>query len=77
MVYKLLKDGEVVNTIVASPAFVDAYADQMGYTYEQLPEVEEVLPVPELTTEERLAALEDRNAEMTEALDLLLSGVTE
>jgi len=37
----------------------------------------EAKPVPAPTTEERLTALEVSNAEMTEALELLLSGVTE
>lgn len=67
MVYKLFKDGELVNTIVASPAFVDAYAMAMGYTYELVPETKpepEVEPTPEPTPgdnselEARVAALE-------------------
>ena len=37
----------------------------------------EAKPVPEPTLGERIAALEDRNAELTEALELLLSGVTD
>lgn len=55
MTYKLLKDGEVVNTIVGSEAFVFAYCKAMGYTYEEMPEE----PKPELepTTEELLDIL--------------------
>lgn len=33
-------------------------------------------PEPELTPEERIAALEKDNAELREAMELLLSGVT-
>lgn len=34
------------------------------------------VPVPEPTAEERIAALEQDNAELREALDALLAGVT-
>lgn len=44
MIYKLLKDGVVVNTIVADPAFVDAYAEAMEYTYEELQEPDPSAP---------------------------------
>lgn len=37
MVYKLFNGEELINTIVASPAFVDAYCAEMGYTYEEVP----------------------------------------
>lgn len=42
MRYKIFKDGEVVNTIVADESFVDSYCAKNGYTYE-----EEILPEPE------------------------------
>jgi len=43
-----------------------------------MPEPEPVEPVdPSPTLDERVTTLEESNAEMTEALDLLLSGVTE
>lgn len=60
MIYKLLKDGETVNTIVASPGFVDAYCREMGYTYELVPEPEQPdqpEPGQEPTTEEILDVL--------------------
>lgn len=38
--YRLYKNGELVNTITASPQFVDAYANSQGYTYEEIPEPE-------------------------------------
>ena len=47
MTYKLLKDGEVINTIVGSAAFVTAYCEAMGYTFEEVPE--EPIPEPEPT----------------------------
>lgn len=62
MIYKLLKDGETVNTIVASPQFVDAYCQEMGYTYELVPEPEQPdqpEPEQEATVEERVTALEN------------------
>lgn len=52
MTYKLLKDGEVVNTIVGSAAFVTAYCEAMGYTYELVPEPPAPDPEPEPTPEE-------------------------
>lgn len=39
--YKLFKNGELINTITASPQFVDAYANAEGCTYELI-EREEV-----------------------------------
>ena len=43
---------------------------------EKLAEKMEVMPAPEPTAEERIAALEQDNAELREALDALLTGVT-
>lgn len=57
MTYKLLKDGEVVNTIVGSAAFVAAYCEVMGYTFEEVPEEPTVPTEPEPTTEELLNIL--------------------
>ena len=57
MTYKLLKDGEVVNVIVGSAAFVTAYCEAMGYTFEEVPEEPKPEAVPEPTTEEILNAL--------------------
>lgn len=59
MTYKLLKDGEVINTIVGSAAFVTAYCEAMGYTFEEVPE-EPTAPEPEQTP--------DVWAEMAEAI---------
>lgn len=57
MTYKLLKDGEAVNTIVGSTAFVIAYCDAMGYTFEEVPEEPAPETIPEPTTEEILDTL--------------------
>ena len=59
MRYRILKNGEIINTIVADEAFVADYCAASGYTYEseELPE----LPPPPPTTEERVAALEAEN----------------
>ena len=56
MTYKILQDGETINTIVASPAFVDTYCNEMGYTYELVEEPEPVIPEPEPTELEQLRA---------------------
>ena len=48
-------------------------------TAEEVAELEKLAaeqPAPELTPEERIAALEKDNAELREALEALLSGVT-
>lgn len=75
--WNVLKDGEVVNTIVADKAFAMIYAEMNGCTVEEIsePEPEETETTP--TIEERVTTLEKSNAEMTEALDMILSGVTE
>lgn len=49
-------------------------------TPEEIAELEKLateMPAPEPTPEERIAALEKDNAELREAMELLLSGVTE
>lgn len=48
-------------------------------TAEEIAELEKLAaeaPAPEPTAEERIAALEQDNAELREALDALLTGVT-
>lgn len=48
-------------------------------TAEEIAELEKLateMPAPEPTPEERIAALEKDNAELREALEALLSGVT-
>lgn len=48
-------------------------------TVEEVAELEKVaaeMPAPEPTPEERIAALEKDNAELRDALEVLLSGVT-
>lgn len=77
MDYEIYKDGSLVNTIVADEDFVSEYCEKNGYTYEARPEPEQPTPDPAPTLDERVQNLEDTSAEMSEALDLLLSGVTE
>ena len=43
MIWKLFKDGELVNTIVSDEAFALRYAEEMGYTAELVGEA----PAPE------------------------------
>ena len=42
MRYKIFKDGEMVNTIVADESFVTDYCEKNGYTYEAQPELASV-----------------------------------
>ena len=44
--------------------------------FEKLAAEMEAMPAPEPTAEERIAALEQDNAELREAMDALLTGVT-
>lgn len=49
-------------------------------TAEEIAEIEKLateMPAPEPSPEERIAALEKDNAELREAMEALLSGVTE
>lgn len=55
---------------------VDGVMTMTSWTPGELPEPDP-LPDPEPTLDERVQTLEDSSAEMSEALDLLLSGVTE
>lgn len=58
MRYKILKDGEVINIIVADEDFCKAYCAENGYTYEAEPMQEpEPKPEHEPTTEEILNAM--------------------
>ena len=56
MRYKIFKDGECVNTIVADEAFCKEYCENNGFTYEAdpLPEIE---PVAEPTEADDTAAM--------------------
>lgn len=54
-IYKILKDGEEVNTIVAGPDFVESYCTENGFTFEEV--VEPEAPKTEPTTEEILNAM--------------------
>lgn len=53
--------------------------EYIDMTAEEIAELEKLateMPAPEPTPEERIAALEKDNAELREAMELLLSGVT-
>lgn len=53
--------------------------EYIDMTAEEIAELERLaaeMPAPEPTPEERIAALEKDNAELREALDALLTGVT-
>ena len=54
--YRIFKDGEEVNTIVAGPDFVEDYCTKNGFTFEEIVEPEPEETVSEPTTEEILNA---------------------
>lgn len=66
MRYRILKNGEIINTIVADEAFVADYCAASGYTYESEELPEQTPPPP--TTEERVAALEAENKLLKEQI---------
>lgn len=55
---------------------VDGVMTMTSWTPGEMPEPEPE-PEPQPALDERVTALEESNAEMTEALDMILSGVTE
>lgn len=52
------------------------YRDMTAEEVAELEKLETEMPAPEPTPEERIAALEQDNAELREAIEALLSGVT-
>ena len=69
MTYKILKDGEVVNTIVSDADFVEKYCETNGYTYELIPEPDpEPVPEPEPTQLDIIEAQVTYTAMMTDTL---------
>ena len=52
------------------------YRDMTAEEVAELEKLATEMPAPELTPEERIAALEKDNAELREAMEALLSGVT-
>ena len=52
------------------------YRDLTPEEIAEFEKLETEMPAPEPTTEERIAALEKDNAELLEAMDALLIGVT-
>lgn len=66
--------GESVK-ICENGIYRDMTAEEVA-EFEKLAEEMAAMPTPEPTAEERIAALEKDNAELREALDALISGVT-
>lgn len=67
MRYKILKDGEVINTIAADEDFCKNYCAENDYTYELMPEPEPV-PEPEPTQLDIIEAQVTYTAMMTDTL---------
>lgn len=73
MRYRILKNGDCINTILADEDFVSEYCEKNDYTFEHIPEPEPE-PDPQPTAEEdRDAMLVDHEYRLT----LLELGVTE
>lgn len=85
MDYYIYSGGKLINTIVSDVDFVKNYCAENGYTFEAVdpPPEPEPEPEPEPTIDERVAALETEKAnqtdvdELNEALNMILTGVTE
>lgn len=56
MMYRILQDGNEINTIVSDEAFCSEYCETNGYTYELIPDPE---PVLETETEREPTAEDD------------------
>lgn len=64
MRYKIFKDGELINTIVAEPDFVEEYCAENGYTYE-----EDILTGPEPVSEPEPSVWDELDAAYQEGVD--------
>ena len=56
-IYKILKDDEEVNTIVAGPDFVEDYCTENGFTFEEVTEDSQNPTTPEPTAMDLMLAL--------------------
>lgn len=74
MDWVIYKDGIQVNTVRGSEDFIREHCAKHGYTYELRSEPEHR---ENANLEELVIRLSESNRELREALDLLLSGVTE
>ena len=68
MNYKIFKDGEEINTIVADEAFVTAYCAKNSYTFEEYQMPPEPIPAPEATQLDIIEAQVAYTAMMTNTL---------
>ena len=64
MRYKIFKDGELINTIVAEPDFVEEYCAENGYTYE-----EDILTGQEPVSEPEPSVWDELDAAYQEGVD--------
>ena len=71
MDWVIYKDGAQLNTVRGTEHFVREYCSKHGYSYELRPEPEQQ---ENANLEEMVIRLSERNRELREALDLLLSG---
>ena len=65
-IYRIFRDGEEINTIVADEAFCASYCEQNGYTFEIMPEPE---PIPE--PEEELSVWDELDAAYQEGVNAI------
>ena len=71
MKYKLLKDGVVVNTIVADQPFVEKYCSENDLTFE---EIEEVIPAPAPEQEHETTVWDELDAAYQEGVNSAYDG---
>lgn len=64
MIFRILENGNEVNTVVSSEAFAASYCKKHGYTFEAVSEPEPE-PEPTPTVADRVAALEAENKLLT------------
>lgn len=73
MVYRIFKNGQEVNTIVASEIFVAAYCEKNGYGYEEIPSMPNPAEAEPTAQDDTDAMLVDHEYRIT----LLELGLTE
>lgn len=66
MKYKIFKDGDVVNTIVADQPFIAEYCAENGFTFEEIPEVD---PVPDPEPEQETTVWDELDAAYQEGVN--------
>ena len=62
MRFNIIKNGEVINTIIADCSFAEDYCAENGYTYEAIPYAGQL----KIALEDRIALLEETKADRSD-----------